>query len=156
MAPQARAVADFQAHERDVWCVAFDPTDGNLLATCSYDGTAAVWDLNDLRSPRRAASLRGHRGDVRCIAWRVAQRPTGGTAAAAATASSPLPPAAEGAEGAEAMAMATGAAAAGASPPLFDKWLVTAGRDATVRLWSYSEAVRRQEMSYMCPWALNT
>lgn len=36
------------------------------------------------------------------------------------------------------------------------RWLLTAGRDATVRVWDVDEAMRSGESAYMCPWALAT
>ncbi|GIL77360.1 hypothetical protein Vretifemale_6829 [Volvox reticuliferus] len=143
-------IADFRAHERDVWAVAFDPLDRNVFASCSYDGTAAIWNLSDLRSPARAIALRGHQGSLRSVAF-LAQRAIAATAATGdknknTKAASPEEAASSGQGG-----LVRGA---GNGEDDVHRVIITAGTDATVRVWSYREGLRRREVSYICPWAL--
>jgi WD40 repeat protein len=46
----------FTGHERDVSALAFSP-DGRQLVSCSFDGTALVWDMR----PVHAGPRSGHR-----------------------------------------------------------------------------------------------
>ncbi|GIL63587.1 hypothetical protein Vafri_17630 [Volvox africanus] len=146
-------IADFRAHEHDVWAVAFDPLDRNLFASCSYDGTAAVWNLLDLRSPARVITLRGHQGSLRSVAFfaRRAAAPAAAHPGAATndkTTATALPAAAAASNQ---WSLVVGA---GNGENNVHRVIVTAGTDATVRVWSYKEGLRRREMSYICPWAL--
>ncbi|KAG2489757.1 hypothetical protein HYH03_011709 [Edaphochlamys debaryana] len=169
----------FRAHDDDVWGVAFDPTAPHLLATSSYGGQAAVWSLHDTRSPRRLALLRGHRGNVRSVAFvsrprlpaadslPAAKPPPSAPAAAAAASAGGAPSTAAGgapAGGLPGISGAKGKAQAGEAGEA-DVWgeagdgglrrfVVTAGVDATVRVWSLEEALKRRDVSYICPWAL--
>ncbi|MFD3698155.1 WD40 repeat domain-containing protein [Streptomyces sp. NPDC058646] len=54
-------------HSAPITHVAFSP-DGSRLATCSYDGTAIVWDASDPGRPLETATLR-HRRLVNSSAW---------------------------------------------------------------------------------------
>ncbi|KAG2498324.1 hypothetical protein HYH03_003584 [Edaphochlamys debaryana] len=132
--------ANFRAHDQDVWSVAFDPTAPNLLASCSYDGLAAVWNLADLRSPRCIAQMRGHKGALRSVAF--VSRP--GPAATA----TPVP----------AVPVEAGAPEEGVWGEAGDggrsRFVVTAGTDSTVRVWSLAEALKQRDVNYLCPWAL--
>ncbi len=70
-----------RGHTGDIHGVAFAP-DGRRCATASSDDTAAVWNVGPSLRNGQAASrsdaatispatvLRGHRDDVRCVAWR--------------------------------------------------------------------------------------
>jgi hypothetical protein len=56
----------WQGHDHQVNALAFSP-DGKVLATASYDQTAALWDVATGAELRR---LRGHEGYVAGVAWR--------------------------------------------------------------------------------------
>ncbi|GLC44249.1 WD repeat-containing protein 49 [Pleodorina starrii] len=129
-------------HARGVWALAFDPLDRNLLATCPCDGTAVIWNLSDLRCPARVATLKGHQGFLRSVAFLTRPDSSPVTAAQAAAA----------APGAQNTAVCRGGGGGGGGG--VSRQIITAGMDATVRLWSYDEAVRRREVTYMCPWAV--
>ncbi len=55
-------------HSREVSAVAFS-ADGNLLASGSHDRTIRIWNASDVKHPRLAAVLRGHRAKVRDLAF---------------------------------------------------------------------------------------
>ncbi|GLC65795.1 WD repeat-containing protein 49 [Pleodorina starrii] len=129
-------------HARGVWALAFDPLDRNLLATCPCDGTAVIWNLSDLRCPARVATLKGHQGFLRSVAFLTRPASSPVTAAQAAAA----------APGAQNTAVCRGGGGGGGGG--VSRQIITAGMDATVRLWSYDEAVRRREVTYVCPWAV--
>ncbi|PIA13918.1 WD40 repeat-like protein [Coemansia reversa NRRL 1564] len=58
------------AHKRTVRSVAFEPTQGRVLATASFDGTTAIWE----RGPNDetydcVATLEGHENEAKSVAW---------------------------------------------------------------------------------------
>ncbi|HZN32976.1 MAG TPA: WD40 repeat domain-containing protein [Pirellulaceae bacterium] len=57
----------FKAHDSAVYDVAFSP-DGAVLATCSTDKLAKLWDWN-AETPAEKAKLEGHGDAVWSIAW---------------------------------------------------------------------------------------
>jgi len=57
----------FKAHEAAVYDVAFSP-DGAVLATCSTDKLAKLWDWN-AETPAEKAKLEGHGDAVWAVAW---------------------------------------------------------------------------------------
>ncbi|KAG2489759.1 hypothetical protein HYH03_011711 [Edaphochlamys debaryana] len=143
-----------------------------------------VWSLHDTRSPRRLALLRGHRGNVRSVGFVSRPRLPTADGLPAATPPPSAPAAAAAASAGGAPSAAAGGAPAGGLPGISgakgkaqaeqaeageageaDVWgeagdgglrrfVVTAGVDATVRVWSLEEALKRRDVSYICPWAL--
>lgn len=57
----------FKAHEAAVYDVAFSP-DGSVLATCSTDKLAKLWDLS-AETPAEKAKLEGHGDAVWAVVW---------------------------------------------------------------------------------------
>ncbi|MGH3821808.1 MAG: WD40 repeat domain-containing protein [Pseudonocardiaceae bacterium] len=55
-------------HTGSVSGVAFR-SDGHILATASYDGTARLWDISDPRRPHSQSTLTGHTNGVRSVAF---------------------------------------------------------------------------------------
>ena len=56
-----------EGHQRTIrWC-AWSP-DARFLASCSFDGTASVWEYND-GDFDCVASLEGHENEVKAVSW---------------------------------------------------------------------------------------
>ena len=66
-----RLVTEWQAHDLECWCAAFDPRDVNCLYTGADDAMLKRWDLrcdNDESEPASTAcNRRTHRAGVCCI-----------------------------------------------------------------------------------------
>ena len=56
-----------EAHQRTIRCVAWSPC-GSFLASCSFDGTAMVWEVQGTEFDC-VASLEGHENEVKAVAW---------------------------------------------------------------------------------------
>jgi WD40 repeat protein len=56
-----REIAKLSGHSDKVTCVAFNPMNGRILASCSYDKTIKIWDLD---SKRCLETLSAHRDAV--------------------------------------------------------------------------------------------
>ena len=63
---RGRAVT-INAHLQPVLSVAFNPFDGNLLASASRDQTIALWDMRNTSQPLH--SLVGHKGEIYSATW---------------------------------------------------------------------------------------
>jgi len=63
-----RMTAEFPAHRRDVFAVAFGKN-GRTLATASADGTAKLWDITDRADPIELAAFDQYAGLVYAIAF---------------------------------------------------------------------------------------
>lgn len=48
-------------------CVQWSPSDKDVFASCSVDGTIAIWDIRIGKSP--ATSIQAHKADVNVITW---------------------------------------------------------------------------------------
>ncbi len=159
-----KQVADFRAHDSDTWRVAFDPS-GHLLATTSYDGTVCVYDLYDTRAAKRVATMRGHSGCVRGVAFTRCAGRAGNSNSSSANGGDGNTCGEDDGGSTQAAGAVAGNGTAGCergdvgrdllkvleADPLS---LITAGSDATVRVWSVAEAVRAGQVSYVCPWSL--
>jgi WD40 repeat protein len=55
------------AHDKDVNCLSFNPTNEFLFATGSADNTVAIWDMRNLKS--RVHTLQGHTDQVYMVEW---------------------------------------------------------------------------------------
>ncbi len=118
--------------------IPFHPTPPHRRCSAS-----AIWSLSDLRVPARQATLRGHRGSLRSVAFFSRAQPTTIVGGAADVGAGPEPGGGAGASG-----------GGRGNEAAVSRMVITTGTDATVRVWSYQEAVRRRELSYICPWAL--
>ncbi len=61
-----RCLTTLRGHKNTISKTLFEPTRGQLLATCARDQTARVFDL---RSMRDICLLRGHEKDIATLAW---------------------------------------------------------------------------------------
>ena len=59
-------VQQMEGHTDDVNCVAWHPTNSDLLCTGSEDGTARVWSIS---TGQEVMQLKGHTCSVNCVAW---------------------------------------------------------------------------------------
>lgn len=57
----------FVGHTASVEDLQWSPTEPNVFASCSVDGTVAIWDTRSGRSP--AATIEAHKTDVNVISW---------------------------------------------------------------------------------------
>lgn len=55
-----------KGHKKAVYCCAFEPTIGFLIATCSHDMTCVIWDI---RNGSRVRTLKEHAGWIMYLAW---------------------------------------------------------------------------------------
>jgi WD40 repeat protein len=55
------------AHKRTVRGVKWNP-DGNILASCSFDSTTAIWEKGD-NEYECVATLEGHENEVKAVDW---------------------------------------------------------------------------------------
>ncbi|QFS49753.1 WD40 repeat domain-containing protein [Nostoc sphaeroides] len=61
-----KEIAKLSGHCDKVTCVAFNPTNGRILASCSYDKTIKLWDID---SKRCLGTLSAHRDAVYTLAF---------------------------------------------------------------------------------------
>lgn len=61
-----KEIAKLSGHSDKVTCVAFNPTNGQILASCSYDKTIKLWDID---SKRCLGTLSAHRDAVYTLAF---------------------------------------------------------------------------------------
>lgn len=61
-----KEVATLSGHTDKVTCVAFNPSDGRILASCSYDKTVKLWDIE---TKRCLGTLSDHRDSVYTLAF---------------------------------------------------------------------------------------
>ncbi len=61
-----KEIAKLSGHSEKVTCVAFNPTNGRILASCSYDKTLKLWDID---SQRCLGTLTAHRDAVYTLAF---------------------------------------------------------------------------------------
>lgn len=61
-----RCLTTLQGHKNTIAKTAFEPTRGQLLATCARDQTARIFDL---RSMRDICLLKGHQKDISTLTW---------------------------------------------------------------------------------------
>lgn len=59
-----------EGHQRTIRCVCWAP-DGRFIASCSFDGTASVWECVDAEFDC-VASLEGHENEVKAVSWNAA------------------------------------------------------------------------------------
>jgi WD40 repeat protein len=45
----------------------WSPTEADIFASCSVDGTIAIWDIRTGKKPRM--SVKAHKADVNVISW---------------------------------------------------------------------------------------
>ncbi|SDY98843.1 WD domain-containing protein, G-beta repeat-containing protein [Amycolatopsis xylanica] len=64
----ATMAVPLEGHTQVVGSVAFSP-DGRVLATGSFDHTAALWDISDSAHPRKLSDLTGHADLVTTVAF---------------------------------------------------------------------------------------
>ncbi|KAF5205601.1 Glutamate-rich wd repeat-containing protein, partial [Thalictrum thalictroides] len=57
----------FLGHKLSVEDLQWSPTEADVFASCSADGTIAIWDTRLQRTP--AASIEAHKADVNVISW---------------------------------------------------------------------------------------
>ncbi|GLJ54061.1 hypothetical protein SUGI_1157230 [Cryptomeria japonica] len=57
----------FRGHTDSVEDLQWSPTEANVFASCSVDGTVAIWDTRILDKP--AISIKAHDADVNVISW---------------------------------------------------------------------------------------
>ncbi|XP_058097713.1 protein HEAT STRESS TOLERANT DWD 1-like [Magnolia sinica] len=57
----------FIGHTASVEDLQWSPTEADVFASCSVDGTIAIWDIRVGRSP--AVSVKAHNADVNVISW---------------------------------------------------------------------------------------
>ncbi|OLL24659.1 Polyadenylation factor subunit 2 [Neolecta irregularis DAH-3] len=62
----AKCISTLHGHKNTVTATKFQPTQGNLLATCARDATARIFDIRAMKDLR---VLRGHEKDVWSLAW---------------------------------------------------------------------------------------
>eukprot|EP00966_Prymnesium_polylepis_P116790 2698903-Prymnesium_polylepis.1 len=56
-----------EGHQRTIRCIAWSP-DTRYIASCSFDGTASVWECVDNEFDC-VASLEGHENEVKAVCW---------------------------------------------------------------------------------------
>lgn len=61
-----KEIATLSGHTDKVTCVAFNPSDGRILASCSYDKTVKLWDKE---TKRCLGTLSNHRDSVYTLAF---------------------------------------------------------------------------------------
>lgn len=61
-----KEIATLSGHMDKVTCVAFNPSDGRILASCSYDKTVKLWDIE---TKRCLGTLSNHRDSVYTLAF---------------------------------------------------------------------------------------
>ena len=57
-------------HNRTIRSVSFSPC-GNLLASCSFDGTCCIWDRSKSGEFESTITLEGHENEVKWARWSV-------------------------------------------------------------------------------------
>uniref|UniRef100_A0A1J3CRE6 Glutamate-rich WD repeat-containing protein 1 n=1 Tax=Noccaea caerulescens TaxID=107243 RepID=A0A1J3CRE6_NOCCA len=57
----------FSGHTASVEDLQWSPSEDNVFASCSVDGTVAVWDVRVGKTP--ALSIKAHKADVNVISW---------------------------------------------------------------------------------------
>ncbi|KAF6174876.1 hypothetical protein GIB67_026364 [Kingdonia uniflora] len=57
----------FTGHTASVEDLQWSPTEANVFASCSVDGSIAIWDIRIGKTP--AGSIKAHKADVNVISW---------------------------------------------------------------------------------------